>query len=205
MKWARRILYAAVIAMALLVGVRYWGMHAAMKHVADAALGQYLGPADAEQVIVEFMDYRCYACRVVNASVEELHRRHPDVKIVFRHFPVMGDISLHEARLALAAGLNGKFIEMHNLLIRRDEPVKDEEIDILAQAAGIDPEKLRADMMAPEVTKEILIAISAGDALKIKATPGFLINGVLYTTTMKIPTAEDLYRVLTQGSEGETL
>ena len=205
MKWVRYILYAAVVVMALLVGARYWTIQASIERLDDAVLGQYLGPADAEQVIVEFMDYRCHACRVASASIEEFHRRHPDVKIVFRHVPVMGDISINEARIALAAGLNGKFIEMHSLLIARDEPVEDAEIDGLARIVGIAPEKLRADMMDIGVTGEIAISFTAAEALKVQTTPSFLINGVLYSTTMKIPTADDLYRVLTQGPKGEAL
>lgn len=201
MKWVRRLLYTAVIVMAVLVGIRYWAMNEAMATVTDAKLGQYLGPADADQIIVEFMDYRCYACRRAHASVETLHTQHPEIKIVFRQVPVIGDVSMNEARIALAAGMGGKFMEMHRLLIAREEPVEDAEIDTLAQTVGIDPEQLRTDMKSVEVSKEMLISMSAADALKLKGTPGFLINGVLYTSTMKIPTADDLYRVLTQTSK----
>ncbi len=203
MKWFRRILYAAVIVMALLVGMRYWTMHTAIRDISKPALGQYLGPADAKQVIVEFMDYRCYACRITNQSIEDLHKQHPGIKIVFRHVPGMGDISTSEARIALAAGKNGKFVEMHRMLIARETPVEEAEIDALARAVDIAPEKLRADMMDMGVASEIAISLTAAQALKIKATPSFFINGKLYTSTIKIVTAEDLYRVLTQGKKGK--
>ena len=201
MKWVRRILYAAVVIMAVMVGARYWGMHAAMERIAAPTLGQFIGPADAKQVIVEFMDYRCYACRITSAAIDEFHESHPDVKIVFRQVPVMGDISTNEARIALAAGLNGKFIEMHNLLIKREKPVEDAEIDGLAHEVGIDPAKLRTDMMDMAVTREIMVALAAADALKLGGTPGFYINGTLFTSTMKIATADDLYRVLMHGPQ----
>lgn len=203
MKWIRRILYAAVVIMAVMVGARFWVMHDAMNNVADPRLGQFIGPADAGRVVVEFMDYRCYACRLTAPNVDEFHRLNPDVKIVFRHLPVMGKISTKEARIALAAGKNGKFEEMHKLLISREDPVEDSEIDLLARAVDLDPEKLRKDMDGLDVTGEILTAVSAAEALRIRGTPSFLINGTLYTSTMKIPTAEDISRVLANGPAGE--
>ena len=203
MKWIRRLLYTAVIIMTVMVGGRYWMTHMAAQHVADAPMGQFIGPADAEQVIVEFMDYRCAACRATAPAIKDFHEKHPDVKIVFRHLPVFGKPSIQEARLALGAGLSGKFIEMHNLLITRENPVKDEEIDLLARIVGIEPEKLRTDMIDYDVTKQVLLGVSAVDALKIKSTPSFLINGKVFSSTFKIPDADDLYRVLMGDEEIE--
>lgn len=203
-KWLKRTLFAAIALMLLMVGLRFWALYGAMQHVGDAALGQYLGPADAplERTVVEFMDYRCPACRKTAAAVDDFHARHPDVKIVIKHVPVFGEDSVREARMALAAGKQGRFEAMYRILITRDEPVAEEEIDGIAAAAGAEPAQLRADMESSVVTDEIVAALNAAQAFRLKATPGFLINGKLFTATMKAITADDLDRALSHGTAG---
>lgn len=91
---------------------------------------------------------------------------------------------------------------MYRILITRDEPVAEEEIDGIAAAAGAEPAQLRADMESSVVTDEIVAALNAAQAFRLKATPGFLINGKLFTATMKAITADDLDRALSHGTAG---
>lgn len=200
-KWLRITLFAAVAIMALLVGMRYWSLQHAADHLYETPLGNYFGPADAppERTIAEFLDYRCPACRKAGPEIDLFHQRHPDIKIIIKQTPVIDENSIRAARMALAAGKQGKFEEMHHILIAREEPVTDADIDALAAEAGLAADQLRADMKSGEVTQELLSSLRAAQALRLKATPSFLINGGVFSATVRPVTADDLERVMTGG------
>ncbi len=176
-KWLKRLAIAAVvIVFALFVG-RIWLLHAAVAHMNETPLGQFVGPEDAKNVVVEFLDYRCPACRATHPEVMAFHRAHPDVKIVFRHLPIFGDQSIYEGHLVLAAGLNGKFIEMQEIMFAREEAVTDADLPEIARELGLDADGLRADIRSIPVMKEMLWSVFAAYGLKISGTPSFAFNG----------------------------
>jgi protein-disulfide isomerase len=178
-KWLKRLAIAVIlIALSLAVG-RILLLRAAVAHMSEAPLGQFIGPEDAKDVVVEFLDYRCPACRATHPEVMAFHRAHPDVKIVFRHLPIFGDPSIYEAHLVLAAGMNGKFMEMQEIMFSREEAVTDADLPEVAQELGLDPEGLRADMRSIPVMKEVLWSVLAAYGLKVSGTPSFAFNGQL--------------------------
>src|SRR3989344_8136250 len=73
------------------------------------------GPADASVALVEYSDFQCPACKNAEPLVKALIEKNPDVKFVYRHFPIH-DQSLDAGKAAEAAGAQGKFWEMHDVL-----------------------------------------------------------------------------------------
>lgn len=78
--------------------------------------GAWLGNPNGDVVIVEFLDYGCGHCRRSVSDVERLVAGDPNVKVVFRPFPILGPLSLDAARLSLAAARAGKFPQVHTEL-----------------------------------------------------------------------------------------
>src|SRR5262245_11239921 len=82
------------------------------------------GPQDATITLVEFGDYQCPSCGYYSPIVNEVLRRYPkDVRLEFHHFPL---IQIHQfampaALAAEAAGEQGKFWEMHDMLYAKQE------------------------------------------------------------------------------------
>lgn len=194
-----RLLYTAVVIVALLAGYRLWTVGRAMDVLGTAPLGIAAGPIDAKVVVVEFFDYRCPACRSMHPRMKEIQERHPEVRFVFRVIPVVTAESTPAARLALAAGKQGKFMQAHDLLMARDEPVTEKDIQGIAAVLGIDAEKLQRDMTSPEVLNTIKNSIRAARRMGVRGTPSFAINGALYASKF-IPAPEDIEAVIAAAS-----
>jgi cyclophilin family peptidyl-prolyl cis-trans isomerase/protein-disulfide isomerase len=79
---------------------------------------QTLGPVSAKLTIIEYADFMCPACAALAPTLNQLARAYPqDVRIVFRHYPLDSDnLAMLAAQASEAAGIQGKFWQMHDLL-----------------------------------------------------------------------------------------
>lgn len=143
------------------------------------------GKADSEVKLVEYGDFQCPACKLYFPIVSQIKEEYKDkIAFEFRNFPLT---SIHPnafigARGSEAAGLQGKFWEMHDLLYERQEAWSNDgnPTDILVAYAGelgLDTEKFRTDMNSTAVSDSISAQRSAGTNDNISATPSFVING----------------------------
>lgn len=111
-----------------------------------------------------------------------------DVQVVFRHFPLNGhDKSMLAAQATEAAGIQGKFWEMHDVIFDQQtdwagEPPDQFETWLVEQAKGLglDPVKFQADLKSDEIVKKVTQAQEAAMAIPIPGTPFLLINGKPY-------------------------
>jgi protein-disulfide isomerase len=183
----------AVLAVAVLgVGFRYWGIHHTVQLMQNDTMGAFVGPEKAKNVVVEFTDYRCHACRNMQPVLTEFAKEHPDTKIVYRHYPIYAEPSVKEAEMALAASLQGKFLPMHAYLMSREEPVQDAEIPIIIKQFGLDADKFKADMKSRPVTSHLLDTLDATQILNIDRAPSFLFNGTVYIPPGEMPDLKQL-------------
>ncbi|MCB9990045.1 MAG: thioredoxin domain-containing protein [Rhodospirillales bacterium] len=191
-------LYGLVILLASYAGYRAYAVQSMTQAMYVAEFGQFDGPEDADKVIVEFLDYRCSYCRIIYPVVQELLERNPDVKVVYRHYPVFLRPSIIEAEVALAAGMQGKFRDAHDDLMQREEPITDREIDDLARNLGLDIEKFRTDMKGPEIGYLLLQTIDAVEMLGIGSTPSFMIGDRIFTLEDGMPDVEAFEKILAE-------
>ena len=78
----------------------------------------FRGPKEAQVLLVEYGDYECPHCRQVNDIRRELRARLGDkYRYIYRHFPITSTHAQIAAEAAEAASAQGRFWEMHNLLI----------------------------------------------------------------------------------------
>jgi len=173
-------LYAVVLLLAALVGLRAWAIHDTMSMLKKPELGQVIGNPEGSRVVVEIIDYRCAFCRNIAPVVRQLIADDPELKVVVRHKPIFGEKSIQEAEFALAAAMQGKFAEAHEALIARTAPATQEELDALAASLSLDREKLEKDMKGPETGRTLLMNIDATENLKINSTPTFIIGKWVY-------------------------
>lgn len=139
----------------------------------------FIGPADAEAVVVEFFDYNCPYCKRAAQQVKTLLEQDDDVKVVYREWPILGEGSVFAARAALAARAQGKYEEMHWALM--DMRGRAEEASVMAAArnAGLDVDQLRADMDSEAVTAHIEATQALAQGLGFTGTPAFVIGNAL--------------------------
>ncbi|MCP5432593.1 MAG: DsbA family protein [Alphaproteobacteria bacterium] len=137
------------------------------------------GPDDAPITIVEFFDYHCGYCKRALDPVLAMLKDSKDIHMVFAEFPILVEESSVASRAALAAERQGKYLEMHQALMRAEGRLNDERIEKIAKTVGLDVEKLKKDMADPEVDAAIQSFHHIAGALGVNGTPSFLVNGEL--------------------------
>lgn len=136
-----------------------------------------IGPDDAPVTVVEFFDYRCGFCKRSIDYVAALPTVHGDqVRVVFKELPILSPQSRQAALAALAAGRQGKYFEMHAALMEDTTPLNDADIDRVAETAGVDVAKMRADMKSTAVQQELATSTQLAQTLNITGTPAFIIG-----------------------------
>jgi len=126
--------------------------------------------------IVEFFDYRCPYCKQVEPSLERLLRDDRNLRFLYKEFPVLGPESLTAAKAALAARKQGKYAALHQALMALKGHITDAMVLQTAGSVGLDLERLKRDMQAPEIDRILKANNELAEALDIRGTPGFVIG-----------------------------
>src|SRR3954452_7814182 len=153
--------------------------------VPGAEPAHVLGPATAPVHLEEFGDFECPPCGMFHPILQQMHAEFGDkLAITFREFPLVPthQHALAAASAAEAAGLQGKFWEMHDLLYEHQNDWK-KEFDVrpifegYAKQIGIDVERYNRDMNGELVAQRIFADGKRGHSLGVKGTPTVFING----------------------------
>jgi protein-disulfide isomerase len=141
------------------------------------------GNPDAPVTLEEFGDFQCPPCGKFSEFVEELLKEYnPRLRLVFRNFPLSGHEHAREAALAAeAAGLQGKFWEMHDTLYREQDtwskaPNVRELFESYAGTIGLDVDQFKKDMDGDQARERVDSDRALADFLGVKATPTLFIN-----------------------------
>jgi protein-disulfide isomerase len=160
------------------------------------------GGAHAAVTLEEFSDFQCPACGGLDPGLRRISRDYGErVRWVFRNFPLT---TIHKyafiaARAAEAAGVQGKFWEMHDMLYdNQDEWVKAAEprdlFNSYATRLGLDVQRFRADMeQRQDLADRIKADYERGSSLRVQGTPTIFING-RELMPGKLPTEDDIRR-----------
>ena len=141
------------------------------------------GNPDAPVTLEEFGDFQCPPCGKFSEFVEELLKEYNSrLRLVFRNFPLSGHEHAREAALAAeAAGLQGKFWEMHDTLYREQEtwtkaPNVREVFESYAGTIGLDVDQFKKDVDGDKARERVDSDRALADFLGVKATPTLFIN-----------------------------
>ena len=139
------------------------------------------GPRAAPVTLVEYGDYECQYCGRGHYVVKDLERRAGNLmRFVFRNFPLT---TLHPhaeraAEAAEAAGAQGKFWEMHDLLFENQQALEDEDLMEYAALVGLDIPRFVREMREGRYLSRIREDFLSGARSGVNGTPTFFINGV---------------------------
>ncbi len=141
------------------------------------------GPADAPVTLVEFFDPSCEACRAYHPVVQEIRRQFPtQVRVVLR-YTVFHEGSDEAVRILEAARMQDKFEPVLDALLEQQPGWAvhgSPEMDVaweIAGAAGLDLEKAETDQFFPGITGILNQDAADVEALAIRQTPTFFLNG----------------------------
>lgn len=137
----------------------------------------YVGPKDAKIVLVEFFDFSCGYCKRLAPAVEEIIKKNPDIKVVFKPITFVAQISKYAAQAALAAQEQGKFLEMYSVMLGAEERLTEESIFAMAEKAGLDMKKFKEDVNSAKVESTIQEVANLSNVLQIRGVPALVLNG----------------------------
>ncbi len=126
--------------------------------------------------VVEFFDYQCPHCVDMAPVMDSLAKNNPNVRIVYKEFPIRGPQSEFASRVALAANLQGKYIPVHNAILTANQPLTNDLILSLAKNAGADVDKIKTDMNSKAIDDQIKANTKLAQDLKLFGTPAFFIG-----------------------------
>lgn len=126
--------------------------------------------------LVEFFDYQCIHCKKMMPVMEELVKKDGNLKIVYKEFPIFGPSSQLASKAALAAGMQGKYLEMHKALFSIDKRLDEKLVMDAAKSAGLDVNRLKKDMNSKEVTDALEANRQLGEKLHLMGTPAIIVG-----------------------------
>ena len=150
------------------------------------------GNANAKVTLIEYGDFECPACGEYQPILQQLYTAYNDkVLFAFRNFPLyqIHPFAMVSAQAAEAAGLQGKYWEMHDLLYTKQAEWSTNGTltapDVVtkyfigyAQSLGLDVAQFQTDLNSDSVKAHVQSDLALGNAAQLDHTPTFFINGI---------------------------
>lgn len=148
--------------------------------VPPSAIDHVRGAERPSVTIVEYGDFECPMCRQAEPAVQQLLLHHPTtIRLVFRHYPIESahPHALLAAEAAEAAGADGKFWEMHDLLLADGARLGRPALEGLAARLGLDLPRFTAALDDEVYRQRVREHIDGAVRSHVRATPAFFVNG----------------------------
>ncbi|MBT3220744.1 MAG: thioredoxin domain-containing protein [Proteobacteria bacterium] len=160
-----------------------WNAGAGIVNTEEVARdGFSVGPPNAPVTIIEFTDFQCPYCSRGADTLAEVERQYRGaVRVVFKSFPLAFHKSAEPAhRAAIAAGRQGRFLDMRQAIFERQRDLNDADIDQLllelARGLNLNMRRFETDYRSQGVRDQIEREIAEGKALGVSGTPTFFVN-----------------------------
>ena len=146
----------------------------------DHEIAPYAGNKNGDIIIAAFLDYRCGYCKSANASLKEIIKQDPNVKVLYKELPVLGPQSQKLSQMALAVYLidNQKYVDFHNALMDSAN-VDDKSLDNILKNLNISKTVLTEMMKDARIKKELDSVANLAQKLNIRGTPAFVVDEML--------------------------
>ena len=143
-----------------------------------------MGPEDAKITMIEFGDFECPSCRQLDLVLRDLLPKHPEIRLVFKHFPLT---NIHPWAMTAAIASQcayqqnpAAFWKIHDSIYDAQDVISTsnvwDKMQDLASQQGLNAETFRTCMASPETANQVKETIEEGHALSITATPTTFIN-----------------------------
>jgi Na+/H+ antiporter NhaA len=155
------------------------------------------GPVEALVTLVEYGDYECSYCGRAEGTVRTLLEKFDDeLRYVWRHLPLQ---DVHpRAQLAAeaseAAGEQGKFWEMHNIMIDHQNEIEMRDLRDYAVRIGLDLDLFWEDLRSRKFAERVAEDVESADESLVTGTPSFFINGRRHEGAYDIDTLTEKVR-----------
>jgi protein-disulfide isomerase len=150
------------------------------------------GNSSGDVTLVEFFDYNCPYCRMMAPVMKEAEVADPQLRIVYKEFPILGPNSVFAAKAALAANKQGKYVAFHRALYEARAPIDEAKVLEVAGTVGLDVDRMKVDMQDAAIGGLLDKNGKLAQALRITGTPGFVVGDQLTTGATDLSTLQAL-------------
>ncbi len=157
------------------------------------------GNPQGDVTIVEFFDYRCPYCKQVQPSLQTLLDQDRKLRFIYKEMPVLGAPSVVAAHAALAARLQGKYEAFHTTMMATKGQITNDVVYQVAASVGLDVDRLKRDMAAPEIDQAVKANLALATALDIHGTPGFIIGDHIVPGAIDLDALKNLIAEVRKG------
>lgn len=133
-----------------------------------------LGNSEGNITLTEFFDYNCPHCRTMLPLVQQLVSSDPNLRVVYREWPVFGAGSDFAARASLATLAMGRYWQMHAGLLTMRRRAEEATVMRVAREVGLDEAALREAMLAEPIERHINTSHMLADHMGLAGTPTFI-------------------------------
>jgi len=144
----------------------------------------FLGSKNSKVALIEYSDFQCPACKYYHSFIKDLNYEFGEkITFAYRHFPLPQHENAKPASYAAeAAGKQGKFWEMHDLIFENQDRWSSEENteDLFvnyASGLGLDIEQFKKDIGSETIIDKVNNDFQSGQQARISGTPTFFLNG----------------------------
>ena len=146
----------------------------------DLEIDHVRGPAEAPVTLVEYGDYQCPYCGIAEGAVRELLAEFgDDLRYVWRHLPLQ-DVHVNAqlaAEAAEAAAAQGRFWELHDVLISHQDELQPPDLRKYARELGLEEERFWDDLRHRAHAGRVARDVESADLSRVAGTPTFFVNG----------------------------
>ena len=135
-----------------------------------------IGPDDAKNTVIEFMDYFCGYCKKIHPELIELATRRDDTRVVFLQHPILSQSSEVIAAMVVAANTQGKGEELHNALFEISGSLNQEKLNKIIDDLDINKNKLMIDIGRDEIKNIVKLSSFLAMGSGARGTPSLFIN-----------------------------
>jgi Protein-disulfide isomerase len=122
-----------------------------------------------------FFDYQCSHCSELSQTLSHLLKNDPNVKIIFKELPILGDESAFASKAAIAANKQNKYLLLHHRLMTSGQGLSQEQVLASAKQVGLNTTTLKQDMQSKAIDREISGNLALAQKLGIDGTPTLII------------------------------
>lgn len=155
------------------------------------------GPIEAPVTLLEYGDYECIYCGRAEDTIRELLSKFDDeLTYVWRHLPLQ-DVhprAQMASEAAEAAGAQGKFWEMHDLMIDHQANIELRDLRDYAEQVGLDTERFWDDIRSRKFAEHIADDVESADESLVTGTPSFFVNGERHEGAYDLDTLTEIVR-----------
>lgn len=134
-----------------------------------------VGNPKGNVTLVEFFDYQCIHCKKMSPVISELISKNPNLRVIYKEFPIFGESSTLASKAALAAAMQHKYLAMHEALLKKEKHLDASIIDETAKSIGLNMTKFKADMNSDAVSKALAENRQVAEKMHLMGTPAFIV------------------------------